>query len=829
MENQDLTITIKAFDEATKTLKEITSNLDKNAKGMNNVQKSSESMATSVFKATAAYDLLKKGLSSAYGFLKSSVEEAVKAEEVQAQLNATLKSTGGEAGVTSQAAIELAQSMQKLTTYDDESVLSAENLLLTFTKIGSDIFPQVTEAVLDMSTAMGQDLKSSALQIGKALQDPIKGVTALTRVGVDFSGGQDEVIKKLVETGRTAEAQQLIMAELNKEFGGSAQAQAKTYAGQIQQLKNEFGDVKEEIGKDLLPDIKEFFTLISGNKSNIVNLASGLGDVASQLIKVGSFLGEHIEEVEAIIGAWVTFGVVTKSAAKLTALSASITGLTGLLKICGLEVTALTGKITLLKTTSVGALGVVGAVAAGAGILITNSVGKLNDVNEEVINIAATANEKAQQLAIAYNKVHKTALTAMDFGGQKTTMKTNWLGIPHAEVEIGTIDITKYREALKLLNAEQKKQSDGANKLSDGANKLSGGGGGSGDIPTLSDEIESLGKQYTDVTDKIDYSLEDIQASHSDALESIRNDITNTKAQLKDLAKTYREDLSNALDDYTDSTKSNKKSLAESVVANEEAIKSLQAQLVGGGLNKSEKQSIETELADRLGAEQENASVISSLSGEIAAVRAYNAMSALEQSIYNYQQEQALAEQSYQENVARITSEYNEKRKALKSELDDLKSKQSEENELYKKRKELLTSIQNEIDTTFATSLNTQAKQTKDSIAKQIEYYKSLAEAVSYAKTGNVSQVEKASTKLKSVNDAIITPKGDIISTHPKDWLMAMKDPSSLTMDGNNSSGNTIVVNINNPIVNDKESKASLKAQMEDVFRDIIRVNKVQF
>ena len=64
------------------------------------------------------------------------------------QLNAVLKSTAGVAGVTAQAADDLAKSLEGVTNFDDEAVLSAENLLLTFTKIGKDIFPQTTETVL---------------------------------------------------------------------------------------------------------------------------------------------------------------------------------------------------------------------------------------------------------------------------------------------------------------------------------------------------------------------------------------------------------------------------------------------------------------------------------------------------------------------------------------------------------------------------------------------------------------------------------------------------------------------------------------------------------
>jgi len=108
--------------------------------------------------------------------------------------------------------------------------------------------PQATETVLDMSTALGQDTKSSAVQLGKALQDPILGITALRRVGVNFSEDQKTVIENLVKTGNKAEAQRLILKELNTEFGGSARNAAQTFAGSMAQLGNVLDDVMEVIG-----------------------------------------------------------------------------------------------------------------------------------------------------------------------------------------------------------------------------------------------------------------------------------------------------------------------------------------------------------------------------------------------------------------------------------------------------------------------------------------------------------------------------------------------------------------------------------------------------
>lgn len=240
MQEKVLQIVIKAKNEAEATLKKFNATLKDNKKSLDAVKTASG---------------LAMGAISA--FAVSSVRSAIQAEQAQAQLGAVLKSTGGIAGVTAEKAIELASSLQKVTTFGDEAIISAQSMLLTFTKIGSDIFPQVTETVLDMSTALGQDLQSSAIQLGKALNDPVQGITALRRVGVAFSDAQQKVIADLVATGKSAEAQRLILKELATEFGGSARAKAQTFGGQIEILKNQFDDLQEEIGKGIIVALRQ--------------------------------------------------------------------------------------------------------------------------------------------------------------------------------------------------------------------------------------------------------------------------------------------------------------------------------------------------------------------------------------------------------------------------------------------------------------------------------------------------------------------------------------------------------------------------------------------
>lgn len=184
--------------------------------------------------------------------IKSSIDAAREANLVDAQLATVLQSTHGAAGMTKSQLDELATSLQAVSNYDDDAVKSSEALLLTFTSIGKEVFPRAQKAILDTSVALGQDLKSSTIQIGKALNDPIEGLSALRRVGVSFTDQQKEMIETMVKAGDVAGAQGVILAELEKEFGGSAEA-ARLADGGFAALSNSIGNLKEAIGGELMP------------------------------------------------------------------------------------------------------------------------------------------------------------------------------------------------------------------------------------------------------------------------------------------------------------------------------------------------------------------------------------------------------------------------------------------------------------------------------------------------------------------------------------------------------------------------------------------------
>ena len=288
----ELDIVLKARDDASRTMQGFGRNLDSVGQSAGGATKALNIMK-GVVGALGLAMLARTGVRAFTNYVKGAVDSAKEFQLVTAQLESVLKSTGGVAGITAQDVRKLANEMQRTTMFSDDAVISAQNLLLTFTQIGKDVFPDAMRIIADVSQAMGQDLSQTAIQVGKALNDPILGLTALQRVGIQFSDAQKEVIKQMVETGNVVGAQREILKELETQFGGSAVAAGQTFAGQMTILRNRMEDVKKEIGLSLLPILQEIVKRLSG-------------PFVKTLENAGQALVAMIDDVKIFVDAWAT-------------------------------------------------------------------------------------------------------------------------------------------------------------------------------------------------------------------------------------------------------------------------------------------------------------------------------------------------------------------------------------------------------------------------------------------------------------------------------------------------------------------------------------------
>jgi Fe2+ or Zn2+ uptake regulation protein len=231
--------------------------------------------------------------------VKKAFDEFREAEKATAQTNAVLKSTGHAANVTAKEIENLATAISNKAGIDDEAIQSAANMLLTFKDIrneagaGNRVFDQTTRIVTDMSVAMDQGLKQSSIQVGKALNDPIRGLTSLGRVGVQFTDQQRKQIEALVESGEKMKAQKIILKELRSEFGGSAAAQADN----ADKLRVAWDNMFESIGKSIGPWIENAMGNIAKFIRQMSNGKGAGGEFARTMKSVFKVVGDVIHEV----------------------------------------------------------------------------------------------------------------------------------------------------------------------------------------------------------------------------------------------------------------------------------------------------------------------------------------------------------------------------------------------------------------------------------------------------------------------------------------------------------------------------------------------------
>jgi hypothetical protein len=243
-------------------------------------------------------------------FLGSARNSFIESQRVMAQTEAAVQSTGMAAGLTAQEIQKMAAEIQKTTPISDEAAQSGMNMLLTFTNIGKEVFPQASKALMDMATAMnsgvtpGADqLSSTAIQLGKALNDPINGITALSRVGVTFTYEQKKMIEQLVRSGQAAQAQKLILAELNREFGNSSGI--NDYGDKASQMANSFDDFKEVIGSAVAPAMDWFGSSLAGLMP-LLNVITVLVKVlATALVALGGVVQAVGNVITIVIAALV--------------------------------------------------------------------------------------------------------------------------------------------------------------------------------------------------------------------------------------------------------------------------------------------------------------------------------------------------------------------------------------------------------------------------------------------------------------------------------------------------------------------------------------------
>jgi hypothetical protein len=250
---------------------------------------------------TKAVDLASNAVTGLASHVGDWVNAAMEAELSEARLSQVLQSTQFAAGKTTSEMVDLANSIEKATRFDaDKELLPAMAKLATFTKVTVDQFDRATRLATDLAETGFGSVESAAVMLGKALQDPVKGVTALTRVGVTLTDEQKAQIAAFMETNDVLKAQGVILDAVAQQVGGVAEAMGETTAGKIARLKNAFGNLEEALGSVVANGLTPFLDALNNDLPNATDGAiSELDKISSAVNKVSQTWVNTIESLRA--------------------------------------------------------------------------------------------------------------------------------------------------------------------------------------------------------------------------------------------------------------------------------------------------------------------------------------------------------------------------------------------------------------------------------------------------------------------------------------------------------------------------------------------------
>jgi len=222
------------------------------------------------------------------GFLVNAAKGAEEARQANQRLGNVLDSMGF--GQATERVAAFAESLEKTVAVDADVIKATQTVLGTFgqlaktaDKVGGS-FDRATMAALDMAAAGFGTAESNAVQLGKALENPIKGIAALAKSGVTFTEQEKEKIKVLVESGKILEAQDMVLKAIEKQVGGTAEASASSF----DKMKFSLAGISDTFGELVLPAIDKFAVVLAGVS---VFVAENEKFVAILVITIGALAG----------------------------------------------------------------------------------------------------------------------------------------------------------------------------------------------------------------------------------------------------------------------------------------------------------------------------------------------------------------------------------------------------------------------------------------------------------------------------------------------------------------------------------------------------------
>jgi hypothetical protein len=390
------------------------------------------------------------GLGQIANYATNAVKGFEQAQIASSKLASVMQSMG--VGMATQRVDAYAESLQDLTAVDADIIKGAQTKLATFANLNKTIgvtggaFDRATVAAIDLAAAGFGSIESNAVQLGKALNDPIKGISSLTRNGITFTAKEKLKIKTLVESNKTLEAQDLILKAIEKQVGGTAEAGVSVF----DRLNRSMESVSDEVGKILLPYMKDFADFLMTDV--VPNVKAFLADLSNPDTQAGkTFLQiktaveqtyNGVKDFFALFGdgdAMKGFGnVATELVKALPALLA----LKGIMMLAsgGKAIASLVTAMSIIAGKSVTPTAVPPVAAINPVTAIAVGSTAATYASSQLAQGTVDAGLKAKGLSVNITSATFTGAMALPRATGATNFKDAFLGKPATNV---TINVTK--------------------------------------------------------------------------------------------------------------------------------------------------------------------------------------------------------------------------------------------------------------------------------------------------------------------------------------------------------------------------------------------------
>jgi hypothetical protein len=294
-------------------------------KALGNTQKQANGLAGAFGRlkgaATSMVGVL--GAAGLGAILKQSVDTFAKFETETKLLENGLKNVGARSGELGRLQ-KVASDLGEATLFNEEDFRKGFGLLTSFGNIGTSNYERVAKAAADVAQTSGTDVSSAFMQLAKALNDPAKGLTTLSRSGIQFTEDQKTMIESMVEAGNTAGAQNMILKELEKQYGGNSVAAAQGLAGALDTLGEKFYDLQVALGDNVsqllqpliagltslvgfisgLPEPVQTFIVALGGLTIALTALGGVLAIGAPIFSALAALGPILAGIPALIAGW---------------------------------------------------------------------------------------------------------------------------------------------------------------------------------------------------------------------------------------------------------------------------------------------------------------------------------------------------------------------------------------------------------------------------------------------------------------------------------------------------------------------------------------------